>query len=59
MSTPKVWSRVLSASRPPNSRAPTAARPGRQAPKITSATAIHPRPAVIPSAHCGVRESVR
>ena len=58
-STPKVCRRVFNANVKPNRSAPRATLPGRQAPKITRATAIHPRPATMPSAHCGVRDSVR
>ena len=55
------WGRRLwSASVSPNSNAPAPTRPGRHAPKMTSATAIHPRPGDHPDVprtdHPGGRE---
>ena len=39
---------------PPNRYAPTSTRSGRQVANTTSASAIQPRPATIPSTHSGV-----
>ena len=50
-STPNGCRRVCRARVNPNSTAPVATRPARHAPKMTSATAIQPRPAVRPSLH--------
>ena len=47
--TPIDWSWKFSAIAPPNSSVPTTARSGFHEAKITSATAMKPRPAVMPS----------
>ena len=50
MLEPMACSLSWKASTPPKRYAPSIARPGFQIAKMTSATAIHPRPAVMASA---------
>ena len=56
---PRAWNVNGIPENAPKRYAPTRQNAGRQNAKMTSAIAIHPAPAVIPSTHCGVIESVK